>query len=304
MRKLLLTTAAFSLLAVPAIAADMAPAPVYKAPVPVAIAYNWTGWYVGANVGYGWGDANTDLVANGTNISFPTTARITNVLTFTDSHSQRLSGIIGGAQLGYNYQFSPSWVLGFETDIQGSGERGNSTSAVPFSGGFCRSVVGFPPTCTQIAPISATATNTYEAKIDWFGTVRGRLGFLMYDQFLLYGTGGLAYGQVSASGTTYVNGSSIPFGPFVAPGTGAFSASSTKVGFTTGAGVEGKLWSNWTWKAEYLYVDLGSLSAAGSFSGLKASVLNAFPAQTGASAANTHFKDNVFRVGINYKLTN
>jgi outer membrane immunogenic protein len=300
MKKFMLATAALGVLALPAVAADMAPA-IYKAPVPVAIAYGWTGWYVGANVGYGWGDPSTDFTATGTNISFPGVIPISNSLAFTDSHSQRLSGVIGGAQLGYNYQFNPSWVLGFETDIQGSGERGSGTSSVPFSGALCTGATNPPPTCFVTTPYNAAATTSYEAKIDWFGTVRGRLGFLVSDQFLVYGTGGLAYGQVSASGTTSVNGSSA-FGPFAAPGAGAFSVSSTKVGFTAGGGVEGKLWSNWTWKAEYLYVDLGSLNAAGSFSGVQ-EFAGPLTALTGASTANTHFRDNVVRVGINYQLS-
>ncbi len=304
MRQFLLVTAAFGLFALPAIAADMAPAPLlaYKAPVAVPIVYNWTGWYVGANVGYGWGDPNTDLVASGNNISFPGPAAISNSLGFAGSHSQRMSGIIGGAQLGYNYRIGPMWVMGFETDFQGSSERGNGTSAVPFSGTFCSGVVILPPLrCFATTAYNATATTSHEAKIDWLGTVRGRLGLVVYDQLVVYGTGGLAYGQVSASGTTSANGSS-GLGPFAAPGTGAFSESSTKVGYTVGAGVEGKLWSNWTWKAEYLYVDLGSLNAVGSFSGLT-ELAAAYTPSTGTLAANTHFKDNVVRVGINYQLS-
>jgi outer membrane immunogenic protein len=83
---------------------------------------------------------------------------------------------------------------------------------------------------------------------------------------------------------------------------GSFSASSTRTGFTAGGGVEGTLWwPNWTWKLEYLYIDLGSVGAPGSFSGLNEITTSA---STGASFANTHFKDNLVRVGINYKLTN
>jgi outer membrane immunogenic protein len=278
---------------------------IVRPPVVVAAPLStWTGFYAGGNVGGGWGDANTDLAAGGTNISFPGIIPVSNLFAFTDSHAQRLSGVIGGAQLGYNYQFNPRWVLGFETDIQASGERESNTSTAPFSGAFCTFATNPPPTCNATTPFNATATTSYEAKIDWFGTVRGRLGFLAYDQFLVYGTGGLAYGQVSSSGITFVNGASAPASPFFAPGTGAFSASSTKVGFTAGGGVEGKLWSNWTWKLEYLYVDLGSLGTVGSFSGVQEIAASGTTAVTGASTANTHFKDNVVRVGLNYKFGN
>jgi outer membrane immunogenic protein len=181
------------------IAADM---PV-KAP-PIVVPYStWNGFYVGGNVGYGWGDPSTSLAASGTNISFPGVIPITNSLAFADSQTQPLRGVLGGAQFGYNYEFNRRWVLGFETDIQ-SGGQGSNNSAVPFSGAFCTTAINPPPTCTVTTPFNATATNSYAARIDWFGTVRGRLGFLLYDQFLVYGTGGLAYGRVSTSGTTFV----------------------------------------------------------------------------------------------------
>jgi outer membrane immunogenic protein len=104
MKKLLLTGAALAVLAVatPALAADMAVrGPVYKAP-PAAPLFNWTGFYVGGHVGYGWGDAgglDTD-------------------------------GWFGGGQIGVNYQFAPNWVWGVEADISGAGiDGGNSATS-------------------------------------------------------------------------------------------------------------------------------------------------------------------------------
>src|SRR5262249_25510973 len=121
--------------------------------------------------------------------------------------------------------------------------------------------------------LSATAATTYEARIEWFGTVRGRLGFLINDQVLLYGTGGLAYGRVEVSGTTNVGGTEATNGTPaiipVTPAAAAFSASQIKAGFVLGGGVEGKvsylLPPGWTWKLEYLYVDLGSLDTVAPF---------------------------------------
>ena len=89
-------------------------APVYKAPPPPPAPINtWTGWYVGGNVGYSWGDAHTDLAGNG---SMTQVTAIT-PFGFTGSNTTRLDGVIGGGQIGHNYQFSPNGVLGFEVDI-------------------------------------------------------------------------------------------------------------------------------------------------------------------------------------------
>src|SRR5262249_34862023 len=156
----------------------------------------------------------------------------------------------------------------------------------------------------------------YEAKIEWFGTVRGRLGYLVNDQVLLYATGGLAYGRVELSGVTNVNGSVVdPFNPpgsqvfpFVAPGTSAFSASRTNVGWTAGAGIEGRFayWlpPNWTWKLEYLYLDLGSVDTVSPFP----PAIPSNPVGGGATpfagpmTTHTHFTDNIVRVGLNYQF--
>ena len=91
-------------------------------------------------------------------------------------------GVIGGGQLGYNWQIDPNWLIGAEADIQGSGEKASGTrfDTVDFEG----------------------VTTNYETKIEWFGTVRGRFGYVFDRRMLLYATGGLAYGHVSISGTS------------------------------------------------------------------------------------------------------
>jgi outer membrane immunogenic protein len=93
MKKFLLSGVALAVIvATPALAADMATrGPVYKAPAAAPL-FNWTGFYVGAHGGYGWGDAS----------GFDTT------------------GWFGGGQLGVNYQFAPNWVWGVEADLSGS----------------------------------------------------------------------------------------------------------------------------------------------------------------------------------------
>jgi outer membrane immunogenic protein len=143
---------------------------------------------------------------------------------------------------------------------------------------------------------------SYEAKIDWFGTVRGRLGVLLNDGLLLYGTGGLANGRVGVSGNFNVN-AAAPFFVF-GPSTSTFSQSKTNIGFAAGGGLEGRLspWlpPNWTWKLEYLYIDLGSLDTSTSFA--VASNNPFFSPLTGTLTAHTHFTDNIGRVGLNYQF--
>jgi outer membrane immunogenic protein len=211
-----------------AMAADMAvKAPVYKAPVAAPV-YNWTGFYIGANLGYSFGNQSTNWTAAGLPIG---------------STSSRMDGILGGLQAGYNWQ-SGSLVLGLEADIQGTGQQGTAT-------------IGDPVTTDPCAPIAACPTTTIvplsnQEKLPWFGTVRGRLGFTPTDRGLIYATGGLAYGEIESNG-------SVSFGGATATG----STNTTQAGWTVGGGVEWALWdNNWTGKVEYLYVDLGTVNNA------------------------------------------
>jgi outer membrane immunogenic protein len=305
--------AALSIFGGPAFAADM---PV-KAPPPPAV-YSWTGFYAGGNLGYGWGDAPTGIAGSATTVALPGVGGFPgNNVAFADSNTALPSGVIGGGQIGYNYQFSPKWVLGFEADIQGSGERGSNTFADPFSTTVCAIAAGPPPAC--LAPpgtLNATAATAYDANISWFGTVRGRLGFLIGDQTLLYGTGGLAYGRVGVSGITNVTGTEITGGTPatlpVTPAASAFSESRINAGLAIGGGIESRFSSffpaGWTWKVEYLYVDLGTLDTAAPFPGafvpIPGSPFLATTPFAGTIATQTRFTDNIVRVGLNYKFGN
>jgi outer membrane immunogenic protein len=95
-----------------------------------------------------------------------------------------------------------------------------------------------------------------EQTIDWFGTVRERFGYAA-GPVLVYATGGLAYGEVSRSGNV-AGQTNFVLGGTVNTFAGSYSASTIKAGWTVGGGVEGQLAPNWSVKAEYLYVDLGS----------------------------------------------
>jgi len=150
-------------------------------------------------------------------------------------------GFLGGVQAGYNWQFG-QMVHGMETDVQGSTVKGT------FSFG---------------------GATILETKVDWFGTLRARIGYTPVDRFLVYGTGGLAYGEVRTS---------IPVAPL--------TSSRTKAGWTIGAGAEYAMNTNWTIKTEFLYTDLGKSTISSTPS---STLKNEVAFQTG-------------RVGVNYKF--
>src|SRR5262245_6326843 len=206
-----------------AAAADLA-RPIFKAPPAAAPAAGWTGFYLGVNAGYGTGRNPTCI---GEYSPFPT---VNNFSTTKLSPA----GFIGGGQVGYKWQWTPSWVVGVETDFQGSLQKDTSCSFVCFS--------------DQI--------NTSQ-KLTWFGTTRGVLGWAQ-GSHLWYVTGGLAYGKVRSESEEFeVDLESPPNGAVVTSG----RALAIKTGWTVGGGVETRLWnSNWSAKLEYLYMDLGRTS--------------------------------------------
>jgi outer membrane immunogenic protein len=259
-KKLVALTAAVAALGSAGVvqAADMPlKAPAFL-PAPV---YNWGGWYAGVNIGYGGGAAsrpNLGFADPGGAVGFgPYFAAGGNV---TPNVSP--SGVIGGGQVGYNWMIAPNWLTGVVADIQGSGMKAAATNTVT-------------------PPGFALTNQTNSVAIDWFGTLRAKLG-ITQNSWLFYLTGGLAYGGVRTSGS------------FVAPGILAFSGSdsSTKVGWTAGAGVNYALGPKWNLGLEYLYVDLG-----------RASYTETSPAAPGASLTiGDHAAANVGRVTIDYKF--
>jgi outer membrane immunogenic protein len=166
MKKIAVGLAALLASAASAGAADL---PSRKAPppyIPPPPVFSWTGLYVGANIGGGWLDRyerdGWGTAWNGFGW-FP-------VFVFGSDNTR--GGVIGGGQVGYNYQVSPLFVVGVETDIQGSSVGGGGGGGGLFFGGVPRSV-------------------------PWFGTVRGRVGVSLFNpQLLIYGTGGFAYGDL------------------------------------------------------------------------------------------------------------
>ena len=128
-----------------AMAADL---PVKAPPMSPPVVHNWTGFYVGGNVGYGWNDTHADLSPNAL------LQTITFVGEWPSSLDPSARGWVGGGQIGYNWQFNPNWLVGLEADLQAADIKG-SAGAVSASG--------------------ALFLTTVSTKLNYFGTVRGRL---------------------------------------------------------------------------------------------------------------------------------
>jgi outer membrane immunogenic protein len=246
-------------LAAPAMAADMA----VKAPpiVPIAI-YSWTGFYVGVNGGGGFTDDRSLLV----NETFAGAPFVSGTWPGSGNFGKRdVSGGFGGGQIGYNWQ-RDHFVFGLEADIEGSGISGSSLATI---------------TPYIAAPNSITVG--FNERLDWFGTARGRVGWA-WDRFLLYATGGFAYGQVKSSMTM-----SDTFGF-----TAATTSSSTRGGFVVGGGGEYAFNNNWSVKVEYQYIDLGRRTLAAT------EFLGGAPSLFAVNSTNRYDYHTV-RVGVNYK---
>lgn len=233
MRKLSIALAATTaLVAGPALAADLGrPAPRMDARAPAAVVeqgFNWSGFYIGAQGGYGWGRTNFNFLDDDSTGDFD------------------ISGGLLGGTIGVNWQMG-SMVLGLEGDGAASWIKGS----LDCGGGI-----------------------SCETRNNWLGTARARLGWAT-GNIMPYITGGAAFGEVEAN---FLDGAGNVLG----------GQKETRLGWTAGAGVEVALNQNWSVKAEYLYVDLGSFDC---------SITNC-----GDGAGSVSFDSHVIRGGINYRF--
>lgn len=189
---------------------------------------DWSGFYIGANAGYGLGTDpfnQTDSVAG-------TVASVSSI----NSRVTPQGGLFGG-QLGYNVQ-AGHLVFGAEGDLQWADQHDTA---------------GCGQTCLNEPSVSFAGTDgSAEQRIKWFGTARGRFGWAN-DGWLFYVTGGAAWAGIDAT-TAF----SETFGAAALARTN--TTSFTKSGAVIGGGAELQVAGPWTAKVEYLFIDFGSIS--------------------------------------------
>jgi outer membrane immunogenic protein len=214
-------------------------------------ASTWTGFYVGASVGFAGDEFNYPVSA---------TDAFGNLVGSGSAHLNS-SGVIGGGQAGFNFQFSGPFVAGVEADIQASSVTGEI--------GLNGQVAG--------TPFAGTAGS----RLGYLGTIRGRLGYaVLANRGLVYATGGLAYGGVNSFANGSISGTGL-----------GISKDTTGTGWTIGGGFEYALNDHWSFRTEYLFVDLGS---APIYNGPLLGVPNV--------NLGVDTKASVFRAGVDYKF--
>jgi outer membrane immunogenic protein len=257
-----------------AVAAQAADLPTTKGPPPTPVfvppPFTWTGFYVGLNAGgiISSGSRNVTLVDPYTG-DFLTSS-------FPGGIGNGKSGFIGGGQAGYDWQ-SGAFVFGVVTDFDGTTLNRNFN--------FTSTPYGVPgPFFNDTLNVNA------KANLDWLGTTRGKIGFVVTpdNRLMIYGTGGVAYGGGSSNFNIFDSNNGLFW---------SGNPSSTRVGWTVGAGVEYAFTNNWEIGAEYLYADLGSNhitatpnSAASFF----------FP--NVYATAKIDYNASIFRAFVNYKF--
>lgn len=262
MKKLALVAVALGALTAPVAAADMAvKAPVYKAPPP-AVVYNWTGCYVGGDVGGGWARQHADT-------NNPTINAAVNQA--PDFVTLKGSGVIGGVYAGCNYQFATSWVVGLEGDWSWTKLSDTQTGPNNFLGG---------------APL-ASGSIAFSRNLSWIASIRGRVGYLVVPSVLAYVTGGGAWARASYSGLDQFTGN--------CPNCVSFSNSHTSGGWVVGAGLEWAATPNWLLRAEYLHYEFDGPGSTTAF------FAPAFIAPGAQFNYGTFSVDEV-RVGASYKF--
>lgn len=261
----------------------------------------WKGFYAGLNAGGTWAN-NTTANATTWNIYQPAgSADYTAAALLSGSQSTSgTAGFIGGGQIGYNWQvklIGREFVTGVEADFQGiagSSGNGNRWTVAPNAGNSDGLTV------SDINPFSLVSNIRGNTQQSWLGTVRGRIGILATPSILVYGTGGLAYGNYSTQlqSTLYWQNKSVTSADFIQ--TGNVNYANTLVGWTAGGGAEWMFLPNMSAKVEYLYYDLGAINATSvnSFYGIGAAYgRNGLKSVTNYSS---RLNGNIVRAGVNY----
>jgi outer membrane immunogenic protein len=239
------------------------------APAPPPCDFRWTGFYLGGNVGYDWASADTRSEGEPSPAAFDFLA--------TQSHDPEPEGVVAGGQIGFNLQIGRWFLLGAEADFQGADVEGTEITSP---------VAGFGRGGAPATPNSFLYTSE---RMNYFGSFRGRIGFVPWCRLMIYGTGGLAYGDVDYRGNAlFIIGGGVY--------TESAAREETNAGWTAGGGLEFAVARHWTIKAEYLYYDLGDQSATGG------QVLNGVATPPFGVHYNWDTTGNIARAGLNFKF--
>ena len=239
---------------------------MFKAPV--RSAWSWAGLYLGGTIGYGWGTSYTGIL-------FSDIASTSQPL--ATARAKRLDGAIGGAQAGYNW-VAGNLIAGVEADLNYSGQRAGFAATCP--GEVCN-----PALIGVVGDPSVQAVFEQSQKLEWFATLRGRLGAIVTPGAVAYVTGGLTVGEVMTAGTVFgFDGDGNAVNTIV-------SSHNTKAGWQSAAASR-----------------LGSPAMDRqarvplSRSRIDTTVPTPAPGATVAAAFNSRVTDNVVRLGVNYKF--
>jgi outer membrane immunogenic protein len=229
---------------------------------------SWTGFYVGGSAGYGWGSPTT--ITSNDNRSTGNGGISVFVPLNPGQYTPNVSGVMAGVQAGYDYQIGRT-VLGVVSDFSWANIKGDAGNTA-VCGGFQAGA----PFCTY----------TQSQKLDWFGTVRGRFGFVLVPDTMVYGTGGLAFGHAVVSQSLFSSG-------FVGTFSAAATTSDTRTGWVIGGGIESMITPNWTVGLEYLHYDLGTITSVAPISG---------PGPATTAAAKYQINGELARASLTYKF--
>jgi outer membrane immunogenic protein len=221
-----LLAAAFSLGVMQAASAADMPVKAYKAPVAAPAAFSWTGCYIGAHAGYGWGKNDNDFGGAVFDGDF---------LPELGPYNHTTRGGVAGGQLGCNYQFQQNWVIGVEGEFGWSGIKGELTTPEDTAD---------PGTFTR-----------FESRNLWNGDIAARFGYA-WDRHLLYGKVGASWGSFRYTETH------DDFPTTHACASCSVDINNTRAGLLLGAGWEYAWTNNWSVKVEYNHINYGTTTIA------------------------------------------
>jgi outer membrane immunogenic protein len=251
---------------------------------------SWRGFYAGLTVGGNWAGKAQSGINSATTFLNPFQPFASD---HAASYAAALPGalpgnsplsVIAGGRLGYNFRISPQVVVGLEADLQ----RTDLTS-----------LASFEAASQTLGSHTLTSKVRIARSLDYIGTVRGRLGWLVMPSMLVYGTGGLAYAQVQSSTFIEQTNTNLSFGDASA----SRRSSDVRFGWTLGAGVEAMLGAGWSINGEYFYYDLGSRnSGAGAIAPLLTppAAGGGTPMHVNDVSISTRFEGHIGRIGLSY----